>query len=117
MLADLLTFVSKPGFIHAFLAISSDPVSNSAWSSLYKNIFIRFLLIFIIIYQNTTKVIFSIIISLLTMIFFYLISNKKEREEVLSNNLKTEDFKTFGLFCLYIFTLNQVQLLVDNPIN
>ena len=112
MLDKALSFITKPGFASVFAAFASDPSPGKSWSELYENIFIRFLLIFVVVYQSTKELQKSIYITLLTMTFFYIIATDKEKKQVMSNNFRKKDIKNFVYFMIYIYVLNQLGLIV-----
>ena len=66
MLDKALSFILKPGFASVFAAFASDPSPGKSWSELYENIFIRFLLIFIVVYQSNQIFDKSVYITFLT---------------------------------------------------
>ena len=111
MLDKALSFISRPGFASVFAAFASDPSPGKSWSKLYENIFIRFLLIFVVVYMNTKDFRNSIYITILTMTFFFSIATEQERKEVLSNNFRKKDLKNFSYFCIYIYLLYNFGLI------
>ena len=111
MIDKALSFITKPGFASVFAAFASDPAPGKSWNKLYENIFIRFLLIFVVVYQNTNDFRKSIYITVLTISFFFTIATKKEKKEVLSNNFRKQDFKNFSYFCIYLYLLYKFGLI------
>ena len=111
MIKQFLEFIDKPLFISIFAGIASDPDPSKLWKNLYKNIFFRFLIVFIVLYQNSKNVRKAIIGTASTMTFFFVISDKKEREEILSNNFRKKDLLTFIYFCIFLYTANKINLI------
>tara|TARA_B100001093_G_C26802055_1_gene1003860 strand:+ start:453 stop:794 length:342 start_codon:yes stop_codon:yes gene_type:complete len=101
----ILKYIKNPLFISLFTAISSDPSPSNSWSDLYSNIFFRFVFIFIVVYQSGTSLDESIFLTVSTMGFFYLIGSKKEKKEILSNNFRKKDLKTFLYFIIFMYIL------------
>jgi Ca2+/Na+ antiporter len=82
--------------------ISFDKSLPNAWTRLYKNLYFRFIMIFVVSFQTSKNRYDALITTLATLVFFYLISSKKERKETLNNNHNIDDFKTFVYFCFFL---------------
>lgn len=88
-------YINKLPIIAIMTAITSDPNPPEIWSNLMNNLFVRFILLYILTYEAVSDHTMSLNTTIGVMIFFYLISSNEERKNYLSGNFDLDKINIF----------------------